>query len=211
MPHPPHHRVRVLTDTGFTGRFGNFMVHLAGGSVWGQSLAFGFVSALLVNVQNDLPSTVCWASMLPILCESYAPRHFHVVLQALLVGINPGTYLSIVSGVVWWSPLCLDDWACWGRDGDAIHSFMTFTTRNMQRTPTAWGPRGANVDKYHQEPAQFQAVGVSDSRRLELLRSARARACYDCYLCVQCPSVLYVPCLSQEHTWTAGVRQMFVK
>lgn len=96
------HRVRVLTDTGFRGRFGKFMVDLAGGSVWGQSLAFGFVSALLVNVLNDLPSTVCWASMLPILCESYAPRHFHVVLQALLVGVNPGTYLSIVSGVVGW-------------------------------------------------------------------------------------------------------------
>lgn len=89
--------MRVLTDTGFTGRFGRFMVTIAGGNVWSQGLAFGFVSALMVNVLNDLPSTVCWASMLPILCESYAPRNFHVVLQALLVGVNPGTYLSIVS------------------------------------------------------------------------------------------------------------------
>jgi len=61
-----------------------------------QSLVFGFVSAGLVNVLNDLPSSVLWANMLPALCTHYTPRSFQVVLHALLVGVNPGCYLTII-------------------------------------------------------------------------------------------------------------------
>lgn len=42
--------------------------------------------------------------MLPILCANYDARSFHVVLQALLVGVNPGCYLSILgalAGLMW--------------------------------------------------------------------------------------------------------------
>jgi len=88
--------VRVLTDVGFTGRFAEVMISAAGPNVWTQSLVFGFVSAGLVNVLNDLPSSVLWANMLPALCTHYTPRSFQVVLHALLVGVNPGCYLTII-------------------------------------------------------------------------------------------------------------------
>lgn len=88
--------VRVLTDVGFTGRFAEVMIDVAGPNVWTQSLVFGFVSAGLVNVLNDLPSSVLWADMLPALCTHYSPRSFQVVLHALLVGVNPGCYLTYI-------------------------------------------------------------------------------------------------------------------
>ncbi len=48
--------VRVLTDVGFTGRLAGLMIAAAGDSVWSQALVFGYASAGLVNVLNDLPS-----------------------------------------------------------------------------------------------------------------------------------------------------------
>jgi len=88
--------VRVLTDVGFTGRFAEVMISAAGPNVWTQSLVFGFVSAGLVNILNDLPSSVLWANMLPALCTHYSPQSFQVVLRALLVGVNSGCYLTII-------------------------------------------------------------------------------------------------------------------
>lgn len=88
--------VRVLTDVGFTGRFAKVVISAAGPNVWTQSLVFGFVSSALVNILNDLPSSVLWANMLPALCTHYSPRSFQVVLHALLVGVNPGCYLTII-------------------------------------------------------------------------------------------------------------------
>lgn len=88
--------VRVLTDVGFTGRFAKVMISAAGPNVWTQSLVFGFVSSAMVNILNDLPSSVLWANMLPALCTHYSPRSFQVVLHALLVGVNPGCYLTII-------------------------------------------------------------------------------------------------------------------
>lgn len=102
----PTHSVRALTDAGFTGRFAESMVAAAGSNLWSQSLVYGYVSGLLVNVMNDLPSTVFWSSTLPYLCASYDPRSFHVVLQALLVGVNIGKYLSTLgalAGIIWMS------------------------------------------------------------------------------------------------------------
>jgi Na+/H+ antiporter NhaD/arsenite permease-like protein len=96
--------VRVLTKVGFTGRFAGLMIKAAGDNVWSQSLVYGYVSAILVNVLNDLPSSVLWSDALPFLCQHYSPRSFHVIVQTLLVGLNPGTYLTIIgalAGLVW--------------------------------------------------------------------------------------------------------------
>lgn len=96
--------VRALTDTGFTGRFAKGMVKAGGNNVWSQSMVYGSVSGLLVTVMVDLPSTVFWAGTLPFLCASYDRRSFHVILQALLVGVNIGKYLSIMgtlAGIMW--------------------------------------------------------------------------------------------------------------
>jgi len=56
-----HHRVRVLTETGLTGRFANWMIGIAGDNHFTISTAFAFISAFLVNCLNDLASTVFWA------------------------------------------------------------------------------------------------------------------------------------------------------
>lgn len=96
--------VNVLTKVGFTGRFAGLMIKAAGENVWSQSLVYGYVSAILVNILNDLPSSVLWSDALPFLCQHYSPRSFHMIVQTLLVGLNPGTYLTIIgalAGLVW--------------------------------------------------------------------------------------------------------------
>lgn len=57
---PRDDSVQALSKTGFTDRFARWMIAAAGSSFLSQSLVFGYVSAMLVNVLNDLPSTVFW-------------------------------------------------------------------------------------------------------------------------------------------------------
>ncbi len=42
--------------------------------------------------------------MLPSLCTHYTPKSFQVVVQSLLLGLNPGCYLTIIgalAGLMW--------------------------------------------------------------------------------------------------------------
>jgi Na+/H+ antiporter NhaD/arsenite permease-like protein len=99
--------VRVLTNTGFTGRFAAWMVNGGGSSVVGVTLVYGYTSALLVNVLNDLPSTVFWSTMVPVFCRSYSRRHYTV-----------RTLSSLVYDSAWKSLSLYPEGLCWrGRDG----------------------------------------------------------------------------------------------
>lgn len=102
--------MQALSKTGFVDRFAHWMLSAAGSSFLQQSLVFGFTSALLVNVLNDLPATVFWALMTPSLCGHYTGAsgdgraHYTGVIMALLVGVNPGCYLTIIgalAGLMW--------------------------------------------------------------------------------------------------------------
>lgn len=53
---------------------------------------------------NHNPTSVLWTSMLPSLCTHYTPKSFQVVVQSLLVGLNPGCYWTIIgalAGLMW--------------------------------------------------------------------------------------------------------------
>jgi arsenical pump membrane protein len=96
--------VDALTRFGFTEWAAQSIIGQADQSLFSIVLKFGFVSAFAVNVMNDIPSTVFWAEMLPIIKQMLPPESYHAVLQILIVGVNPGCYLTIIgalAGLMW--------------------------------------------------------------------------------------------------------------
>lgn len=171
--------MRVLSDVGFTGRFAEVMIGAAGPNVWTQSLVFGFVSSGLVNVLNDLPSSVLWANMLPELCTHYSPGPFQVVLHALLVGVNPGCYLTII-----------------GKKGDgeregrewrvegAVFHLHIYIYQNHRRIGRAY------LAERHPLATGLQALNRAQRVGLVFLWPARPRASHALYVPGNCGSVL---------------------
>ena len=119
--------VRALSRTGLTENAAATLVALGKGSLIKLSMLFGYVSAGAVNVMNDIPSTVFWADMIEgetfrRLFES-SPREGRVIVYSLLVGVNPGCYLTIIgalAGLIWISII-----KKWVKD-------------DKQVTPTGW-------------------------------------------------------------------------
>ena len=107
--------VKVITKVGFTGRFAEWMISASGGAGKGgkgtalrAGLVYAGVSALMVNLLCDLPSTVFWADAVRRLCEAHLPKVYRTVIYSLLVGNNPGCYLTTVgalAGLMWMSIL----------------------------------------------------------------------------------------------------------
>jgi arsenical pump membrane protein len=100
--------VYALSATGFIDRTGQAILNLAEGSSVKLSLLFGFISAALVNVMNDIPSTVFWADMVPFLRANLDPQQFDIVILSTIVGVNPGCYLTLIgalAGLMWMSIL----------------------------------------------------------------------------------------------------------
>jgi arsenical pump membrane protein len=106
--------IEALSKVGFPILVGNKMlslVHMAGdGSGMFSRLigavTFGGVSALLVNIMNDIPATVFLSEILARLQSVLAdqPGLFHVLATSTLVGVNPGCSMSIIgalAGLMW--------------------------------------------------------------------------------------------------------------
>lgn len=110
--------VDALDRAGFTRMVAEATVQLTHGSLVGSALVYGYLSALAVNVMNDIPSTVFWAQMLPQLQQLLPAKHFHSALLAIIVGVNPGCYLTLIgalAGLMWINIL-----KTWKADGGGV-------------------------------------------------------------------------------------------
>jgi arsenical pump membrane protein len=113
--------VHALNQAGLTQSFGQAILETCQGGLLQLSLGLGFASALLVNLMNDLPSTVFWADMMPLL-EQLPEQERLVAIHSLIVGVNPGCYLTVVgalAGLIW------------------MDYFKTWPHRENHRLPTA--------------------------------------------------------------------------
>jgi len=96
--------VKALTRSGFTNATARLLVGYAKGSLIKLSLLFGYISAVAVNLMNDIPSTVFWADMVPALEGLLGPHEYKVTIYSLIVGVNPGCYLTLIgalAGLMW--------------------------------------------------------------------------------------------------------------
>jgi len=67
-------------------------------------LGSGFLAAISVNVMNDIPSTMFWANLLTNIEPLLSQQEFNALTAAILVGVNPGCYLTIIgalAGLMW--------------------------------------------------------------------------------------------------------------
>jgi len=115
--------VKALSRTGFTEAAAGVLVGLGQGSLVKLSLVFGYVSAIAVNLMNDIPSTVFWADMVPYLREILTEQEFRVTVYSLIVGVNPGCYLTLIgalAGLMW------------------INIIKTWPGGDPGKTPTGW-------------------------------------------------------------------------
>ncbi len=96
--------VGALTRMGFTEHTAGVLVRWGQGSLVRVSLVFGYVSAIAVNILNDIPSSVFWADMLPYLERLLEPQEYRTAIYSLIVGVNPGCYLTLIgalAGLMW--------------------------------------------------------------------------------------------------------------
>jgi arsenical pump membrane protein len=115
--------VKALSRSGFTESAANVLVDLGQGSLLKLSLVFGYVSAITVNLMNDIPSTVFWADMVPHLQELLTEEQYRVTVYSLIVGVNPGCYLTLIgalAGLMW------------------INIIKTWPGGDPGKTPTGW-------------------------------------------------------------------------
>jgi len=73
------------------------------GLVYGV-LGAGYLSAISVNLMNDIPSTMFWANLLGNIQPLLTDQNFKVLIVAILIGVNPGCYLTIIgalAGLMW--------------------------------------------------------------------------------------------------------------
>jgi len=115
--------VGALSRSGFTERAANVLVSAGEGSLLRLSLVFGYVSAITVNLMNDIPSTVFWADMVPHLQALLTEEQYRVTIYSLIVGVNPGCYLTLIgalAGLMW------------------INIIRTWPGGDPGKTPTGW-------------------------------------------------------------------------
>lgn len=115
--------VRALTTTGITGAVAENLIRLADGSALKTSMLFGFVSAGVVNLLNDIPSTVFWADAIPHFADAMDSPEYWTTVLSIIVGVNPGCYLTLIgalAGLMW------------------INIIRTQPEAADHRTPTGW-------------------------------------------------------------------------
>lgn len=115
--------VRVITKTGITEAVAEALIRLGGGSAIKLSMIFGFVSAAVVNLLNDIPSTVFWADAVPHFEASMGSAEYWTTVYSIIVGVNPGCYLTLIgalAGLMW------------------INIIRTQPGADQHRTPTGW-------------------------------------------------------------------------
>ena len=115
--------VRVMTRTGITEAVADSLVQLGQGSAFKLSMIFGYVSAVVVNLLNDIPSTVFWADAIGHLESSMTPQEYWTTVYSTIVGVNPGCYLTLIgalAGLMW------------------INIIRTQPGAEKHRTPTGW-------------------------------------------------------------------------
>ncbi len=68
------------------------------------TLEYGLGAMTLVNVVNDIPSSIIWGMIYPGLQTSLGAAHGTLALGAILIGVNTGCYLTIIgslAGLMW--------------------------------------------------------------------------------------------------------------
>jgi arsenical pump membrane protein len=93
----------VLTRSGILETLARLSVSAGDSLIW-TTVKFSGLSALSVNLMNDIPSSVFWTGMLPYLREAYDPMHYDAVVRAIILGANPGCYLTLIgalAGLMW--------------------------------------------------------------------------------------------------------------
>jgi arsenical pump membrane protein len=93
----------VLTRSGLVETLARLSVGSGGSLLW-TAIKFSGLSALSVNVMNDIPSSVFWTGMMPHLRDALDPMHYDTAIRAIILGANPGCYLTIIgalAGLMW--------------------------------------------------------------------------------------------------------------
>ncbi len=96
--------VNAMEGTTLSNETMSFVMYLFDqGLVYGV-LGAGYLSAISVNLMNDIPSTMFWANLLGNIQPQLTEQNFKVLIVAILIGVNPGCYLTIIgalAGLMW--------------------------------------------------------------------------------------------------------------
>lgn len=73
-------------------------------SLYSLSVKFSFLSAISVNMMNDIPSSVFWTEFYPSLASSLSSDQYEAAIQGIILGANLGCYLTLIgalAGLMW--------------------------------------------------------------------------------------------------------------
>ena len=90
--------VRAIEDTGLTTRFGNWLIHLSGGTSFGAVMVGTAGAALGTNLINNVPMAVVMISALDGIRHA-APALKHAFLAATIFGCDLGPNLTTVGSL----------------------------------------------------------------------------------------------------------------